>query len=50
MADKNKKYHFEGKKKDVKGKPIYVVIEIKTGKVLEWDEATYKKNESEVEN
>lgn len=49
MADKTKKYHFEGKKKDAKGKDAYVVIESKTKKVLEWNENTYKKNESEVE-
>lgn len=49
MADKTKKYHFEGKKKDAKGKDVYIVIELKTGKVLEWNEDTFKKNESEVE-
>ena len=49
MASDTKKYHFEGKKKDTKGKDVYVVVELKTGKVLEWGEATFKKNESEVE-
>lgn len=49
MADKSKKYHFEGKRKDAKGNPVWVVVELKTGKVLEWDETTYKKHESEVE-
>lgn len=49
MADKKPKYHFEGKKKDAKGSDVYVVIELKTGKVLEWNETIYKKYESEVE-
>lgn len=44
-----KKYHFEGKKKDEAGKDVYVVIDLKTRKVLEWNEAFFKKNESLVE-
>jgi len=50
MANETKKYHFEGKRKDAKGKGVYVVLELKTGKILEWDEATYKKNQSQVES
>jgi len=43
-APKNPKYHFEGQKTNEAGKTIYMVIVIKTGELLEWDEPTFKKN------
>lgn len=46
----SKKYHFEGKRKNETGEDVYVVIDLKTNKVLEWDKATFKKNEALVEN
>ena len=44
-----KKFHFEGNKKDSKGNPVYVVIELKTGKLLEWDQKTYDVHKGEIE-
>jgi len=44
-----KKYHFEGNKKDIKGNPVYVVIKLKTGELLEWDQKTYDANKGEIE-
>lgn len=49
LAPKNPKYHFEGKKLDEAGEIVYMVIVIKTGELLEWDEATFKKNETLIE-
>lgn len=49
MTQIQKKYHFEGKRTDKKGNDVYVVIEIKTGKVLEWNEATFEKNKQYIE-
>lgn len=46
---KNPRYHFEGQKTNGDGETIYVVIAIKTGELLEWDEATFKKNQSLIE-
>lgn len=46
---KKPKYHFEGTKTDKRGKAIYVVVELKSGKVLEWSESTFKKNKSQIE-
>jgi hypothetical protein len=45
----NPKFHFEGTKTDKHGDTIYLVIELRTGKQLEWNEETFKKNESLVE-
>lgn len=49
VKKQSKKYHFEGKRKDAKGNDVYVVIDLKTRKVLEWNEASFKKNESLIE-
>lgn len=49
MATTKAKYHFEGNKKDDKGNAVYVVIELKTGKLLEWDQKTYDAHKEEVE-
>lgn len=46
---KNPKYHFEGQKTNEAGKTIYMVIVIKTGELLEWDETTFKKNQLLIE-
>jgi hypothetical protein len=46
---KNPKYHFEGQKTNETGKTIFMVIVIKTGELLEWDETTFKKNQSLIE-
>lgn len=46
---KNPKYHFEGTKNDQAGNKVYMVLELKTKKILEWNEKTFKKNESQVE-
>jgi len=48
-AAKKPKYHFEGQSVDEKGKKVYLVTEIKTGKSHQWDEAEFKKKESQVE-
>jgi hypothetical protein len=46
---KNPKYHFEGTKNNKSGNKVYMVVELKTSKILEWNEKTFKKNESQVE-
>lgn len=46
---KNPKYHFEGTKQSESGKTIYMVLELKTQKTLEWSEETFNKNKSKVE-
>jgi len=46
---KNPKYHFEGTRQDDAGKTIYMVLELKTGKFLEWTEAVFNKNKVQVE-
>ncbi len=46
---KNPKYHFEGTKQDDTGKIIYMVLELKTGKILDWTEAEFNKNKLQVE-
>jgi hypothetical protein len=46
---KKPKYHFEGTKNDQNGNKVYMVVELKTGNILEWSEKTFKKNESQVE-
>lgn len=46
---KNPKYHFEGTKQSESGKTIYMVLDLKTGKTLEWSEETFNKNKSKVE-
>lgn len=46
---KNPKYHFEGTKQSESGKTIYMVLDLKTGKTLEWPEETFNKNKSKVE-
>lgn len=43
MTDKKPKYHFEGKRKNLKGKEVYVVIELKTNKILELDKGAFDK-------
>jgi hypothetical protein len=49
MKNPKPKYHFEGIKKDEKGKDIYCVLDFKTGELLEWSEKTYEKNKRFVE-
>ena len=49
IKPKNPKYHFEGTKQDDTGKTIYMVLELKTGKVLDWTEAEFNKNKVQVE-
>lgn len=49
LNPKKPKYHFEGIKAGDKGKKVYMVIELKTGKILDWDEKIFKKNESQIE-
>lgn len=46
---KKPKYHFEGAKNDQAGNKVYMVLELKTGKVLEWSEKIFSKNKSQVE-
>jgi hypothetical protein len=46
---KKPKYHFEGTKTNEDGETIYVVVKLKTGKVLEWSEKLFKKNKSQIE-
>jgi len=48
-APKKPKYHFEGTKSDQDGNKVYMVLELKTTKILEWNEKTFKKNEFQVE-
>lgn len=48
-APKKPKYHFEGTKNNQAGSKVYMVLELKTNKILEWNEKTFKKNESQVE-
>lgn len=45
MADKKVKFHFEGKRKDAKGREVYVLVELKTRKQIEVDAGTYAKKE-----
>lgn len=49
IKPKNPKYHFEGTKQDETGKTIYMVVELKTGKILDWTEAQFNKNKVQVE-
>jgi len=46
---KKPKYHFEGTNNDQAGNKVYMVLDLKTNKILEWNEKTFKKNESQVE-
>ena len=46
---KNPKYHFEGTKQSESGKTIYMVLDLKTEKTLEWSEETFNKNKLKVE-
>lgn len=48
-APKNPKYHFEGQKTNEVRETVYMVIVIKTGELLEWDETTFKKNQALIE-
>lgn len=48
-APKNPKYHFEGQKMNEAGETVYMVIVMKTEEILEWDEATFNKNQSLIE-
>lgn len=45
MADKKPKFHLEGKRKDAKGKDVYVLIEIATKKQIEVDAGAFAKKE-----
>lgn len=45
MTDKKTKFHFEGKRKNPKGKEVYVLIELATRKQIEVDAGTYAKKE-----
>ena len=49
MVTTKTKYHFEGSKKDTKGNPVYVVSDLKTGELLEWDQKTYDAHKGEIE-
>jgi hypothetical protein len=49
MVTTKTKYHFEGSKKDTKGNPVYVISELKTGELLEWDQKTYDAHKEEIE-
>jgi len=49
LIPKKPKYHFEGTKYDQSGNKVYMLIELKTGKILDWNEKTFNKNESQVE-
>lgn len=46
MADKKPKFHFEGKKKNPKGKEVYVLIELATKKQIEVDQETFVNKEA----
>lgn len=46
MADKKPKYHFEGKRKDAKGKEVFVLIELATKKQIEVDQGSFEKKEA----
>ena len=46
MSDKKPKFHFEGKRKDAKGRAVYVLIELATKKQIEVDEGTFTKKEA----
>ena len=46
---KNPKYHFEGTKQDNAGSTIYIVLELKSGQILEWTEEIFNKNKAQVE-
>lgn len=37
------RFHFEGQRKAPDGKPIYVLMEIKSGEIVEVAESTFKK-------
>lgn len=52
LKDKNPKkpkYHFEGTKQDDTGNTIYIVLELKTGQILEWTEEIFNKNKAQIE-
>lgn len=52
LKDKNPKkpkYHFEGTKQDDTGSTIYIVLELKTGQILEWTEEIFNKNKAQIE-
>lgn len=49
MVTTKTKYHFEGSKKDIRGNPVYVVSDLKTGELLEWDQKTYDSHKGEIE-
>ena len=46
---KNPKYHFEGTKQDNTGSTIYIVLELKSGQILEWTEEIFNKNKAQIE-
>ena len=46
---KKPKYHFEGTQVDEQGKKIYMVLELKTGEILQWDEKVYQQYQGEIE-
>jgi len=49
MRNQKLKYHFEGIRKNKKGKEVFCVSDLKTGKLLEWSKQTYEKNKKLVE-
>ena len=46
MTDKKPKFHFEGKRKNPKGKDVYVLIELATKKQIEVDQETFVNKEA----
>lgn len=46
MTDKKPKYHFEGKKKNPKGKDVYVLLDLATKKQIEVDQETFVNKEA----
>lgn len=46
MADKKPKYHFEGKRKNPKGKDVYVLLDLTTKKQIEVDQETFVNKEA----
>lgn len=49
MKNPKPKYHFEGKRKNGKGKEVWCISDLKTKELLEWDEKTYEKNKKYIE-
>ena len=45
MTDKKPKFHFEGKRKNPKGKDVYVLLDLATKKEIEVDAGTFAKKD-----